>query len=204
MKHLKYFESVTETQRLRIDSICYAYNIKDYTINSDGKVDVYGDVYLNGRDLKEIPLKFGYVSGDFYCSSNYLSSLRGSPERVGGDFDCRSNQLTSLEGGPKKVRGNFHCYNNEISSLQEGPEEVGGDYDAGHNSGLKTLLGVPKEIGGYFWCSTISLPKEIKDNYRYINEIVKYQNDYNIWRRDGTLDAYRFSDMMKEILEEQK
>jgi len=119
MKHLKYFESVTETQRLRIDSICYAYNIKDYTINSDGKVDVYGDVYLNGRDLKEIPLKFGYVSGNFYCGNNP------------------------------------------------------------------------------------NLPEEIKDNKKYINKIVKYQNDYNIWRRDGSLDKYRFSDMMKEILEEE-
>jgi len=46
------------------------------------------------------------------------------------------------------------------------------------------------------------LPEEILDNMDYINKIVKYQNDYNIWRRDGTLDKYRFSDMMKEILEE--
>jgi len=64
-------------------------------------------------------------------------------------------------------------------------------------------MDAPEEIGGDFYCFRNPLPEEIWDNYKYINKIVKYQNDYNIWRRDGSLDAYRFSDMMKEIMEEE-
>jgi len=70
-----------------------------------------------------------------------------------------------------------------------------------HNK-LTSLIGAPEEIGGYFYCNDNPLPKEILDNYKYINKIVKYQSDYNIWRRDGSLDKYRFSDMMIEIMEE--
>jgi hypothetical protein len=64
-------------------------------------------------------------------------------------------------------------------------------------------MGAPEELGGDFVCYNNALPEEILDNMEYINKIVKYQNDYNIWRRDGTLDKYRFSDMMKEIMEEE-
>jgi hypothetical protein len=66
-------------------------------------------------------------------------------------------------------------------------------------------MDAPEEIGDRFYCGdNPTLPKEIWDNYKYINKIIKYQNDYNIWRRDGSLDKYRFSDMMKEIMEEEK
>jgi len=66
------------------------------------------------------------------------------------------------------------------------------------------LVSAPEEVGGYFYCYYSTLPQEIFDNIRYIRKIIKYQSDYNIWRRDGTLDKYRFSDMMKEILEEEE
>jgi hypothetical protein len=39
MRYLKLFESFEN-----IDSICWKYNIKDYIINSDGSIDVYGHV----------------------------------------------------------------------------------------------------------------------------------------------------------------
>jgi len=156
MKYLKYFESNTD-----IDAICYKYRIRNYTVNPDGTVDVDGKVNLYNRGITKLPLKFGYVSGD---------------------FDCSRNQLTSLEGAPREVGGHFYCSNNELTSL----------------------VGAPEDVGGYFYCYCSTLPEEILDNYRYIYKIVKYQNDYNIWRRDGSLDAYRFSDMMKEIMEEEE
>jgi len=196
MKYLKYFESKTD-----IDAICKKYGIENYTINSDGTVDVNGDVYLNNRGLTKLPLKFGYVSGDFNCEINKLTSLEGSPSEVVGDFYCDDNQLTSLEGCPKKVGGSFDCGYNQLINLEGAPSEVGGDFFCSFNK-LKSLLGAPEEIGGYFYCyNNPNLPEEIKNNPKYINKIVKYQNDYNIWRRDGSLDKYRFSDMMKEILD---
>ena len=218
MKYLKYFESKTD-----IDAICKKYGIENYTINSDGTVDVNWNVYLNGRGLKEMPLKFGYVSGNFFCDYNFLktledapievgagfycydnklTSLEGGPRKVGSDFFCNDNQLTSLEGAPNKVDGSFICSYNQLTSLVGAPEEVGGNFDCINNQ-LTSLVGAPEEVGGYFYCNRNPLPREILDNYKYINKIVKYQSDYNIWRRDGTLDTYRFSDMMKEIMEEE-
>ena len=55
-----------------IHSICKKYEIKDYTINMDGSIDVHNSVYL-----------------------------KGSPKRVFGQyFQCQSNMLTDLEHFP--------------------------------------------------------------------------------------------------------
>jgi hypothetical protein len=32
-----------------------------------------------------------------------------------------------------------------------------------------------------------------------IREIIKNQEDYSIWRRDGTLDKFRFREMIQDI-----
>jgi len=197
MKYLKYFESNSD-----IDAICREYRITNYTVNPDRTVDVDGDVDLSDMGLDKLPLKFGYVSGDFYCFNNKLTSLEGSPEEVGGDFYCENNKLTSLVGAPEEVGGYFDCDDNKLTSLEGAPRKVGRSFDCSYNQ-LTSLIGAPEEISGNFYCNDNTLPKEILDNYKYINKIVKYQNDYNIWRRDGSLDAYRFSDMMKEIMEEE-
>ena len=122
MKYLKYFKESKED----IHSLCKKYDIRNYTINEDGSIDVDGNVYLNGKKLIELPLKFGKVSGHFNCSRetnlipawNQLTSLEGSPREVGGDFHCYRNQLTSLEGSPREVGGDFHCSNNQLESLE--------------------------------------------------------------------------------------
>ena len=187
-------------------------------------MDVDGDVDLYEKRLTKLPLKFGYVSGNFHCGNNGLTSLEGAPKEVGGYFVCyfNNNKLTSLEGAPRKVGGDFACNDNKLTSLKGAPSEVGGNFDCSGNkltslvgapeevgvyfwcshNKLTSLIGAPEEIGGYFYCNDNPLPKEILDNYKYINKIVKYQSDYNIWRRDGSLDKYRFSDMMIEIMEE--
>jgi hypothetical protein len=71
-----------------------------WTRRADGKVDVKGDVDLSGLGLEELPVKFGKVSGSFYCTENQLTTLEGSPEIVDGNFYCAENKLTTLEGGP--------------------------------------------------------------------------------------------------------
>jgi len=71
MKNLKLFESFED-----IDSICSEYNITNYTINN-GLVDVDGSVNLHKQKLTKLPLKFGKVTGGFFCSNNKLTSLEG-------------------------------------------------------------------------------------------------------------------------------
>jgi hypothetical protein len=62
MKYLKYFGIKSNVDdKPNIDSICRKYNIKNYTINPDGTVDVDGKVYLNYQKLTKLPLKFGYT-----------------------------------------------------------------------------------------------------------------------------------------------
>ena len=66
MKYIKYFENTTYTTKDLLDR----YDIKNYTINEDGIVDVDGDVFLDHRGLSKLPVKFGKVTGSFYCSRN--------------------------------------------------------------------------------------------------------------------------------------
>jgi len=174
MKHLKLFEAFED-----IDSICKKYNIKNYTINADGLVDVNGDVDLYNKKLTKLPLKFGKVTGGFYCSYNQLTTLEGSPREVGGNFNCNNNnKLATLEGSPREVGGYFYCSYNQLTTLEGGPREVGGDFFCDDNQ-LITLEGSPKEVGGDFFCINNQLttlegsPKEVGGNFDcYNNQLI--------------------------------
>ena len=69
--------------------------VENYSIADDGVVDVNGTVDISFKKLKEIPVQFGLVKGDFNCSNNKLESLKGSPQTVGVSFFCHENRLTS-------------------------------------------------------------------------------------------------------------
>jgi hypothetical protein len=97
MKHLKLFENFESD----VESICKEFNITNWTMNTDGTVDVDGDVYMQNNGLSKIPIKFGKVTGHFRCDFNYLSALEGAPYEVGGVFNCANNKLTHLKGGTK-------------------------------------------------------------------------------------------------------
>jgi hypothetical protein len=96
------------------------------------------------------------VGGDFACSSNNLTSLKGAPQQVGGDFACSDNTLTSLKGAPQKVGGTFYCSDNTLTSLKGAPQKVGGGFDCTRNN-LASLEGAPQKVGGYFKCSSNDL-----------------------------------------------
>ena len=97
-----------------IEQICNECGITNYTVNPDGSVDVKGSVNLSHKNLNRLPLKFGKVSGNFYCYSNQLTKLEGCPTEVRGYFYCYSNKLTTLEGGPTEVSGGFVCSHNPL------------------------------------------------------------------------------------------
>ena len=144
MKLFKWSDFLNESLE-DIDSICKEYGIENYILK-DGLVHVDGDVCLSGRRLTKLPLKFGEVSGYFYCSINKLTSLEGAPTRVGGDFYCYANRLTSLEGAPSRVVGNFYCSDNRLTSLEGAPEVVERGFYCSENN-LTTLKGGPKVRG---------------------------------------------------------
>ena len=119
MKYLRLFESFED-----IDEICKKYWIKNYTINTDGSIDVDDDVILYNKVLKKLPLKFNKVNGVFNCSGNELKTLEGSPVEVNGDFYCNDNELTSFEFSPKIIRGYLCCENNKIKTFEYFPSSV--------------------------------------------------------------------------------
>ena len=80
-----------------IHDICKKYNIKNYTINPDGSIDVDGDVVML-IFINELPIKFNKVNGNFYCSYNNLSTLKNFPNEVGGETFLYGNPLKSLDG----------------------------------------------------------------------------------------------------------
>ena len=100
-----------QTNNDEIKTWCEEMSIENYTINSKGEIDVDGDVSLTIRNFKELPFKFGEVSGYFDIGNNpNLISLKNCPDFVGGMFNCSfCTKLDSLEGCPKEVGGNFWC-----------------------------------------------------------------------------------------------
>ncbi len=103
-----------------IHKICIEYNITNYTINTDGSIDVNNNVKLSHKNLNKIPLQFRNVSGFFDVYNNNLTSLKGSPIKC-GYFNCSRNLLTSLEYGPKEVIFQYDCYHNLLKNLQHSP-----------------------------------------------------------------------------------
>ena len=94
-----------------IEAWCEEMEIENYTINSQGEIDVNGDVWLVNKDFKELPYKFGKVNGYFDMGNNpNLTSLKNCPNYIGGYFSCRKcTSLDSLEGCPKEVGSDFYC-----------------------------------------------------------------------------------------------
>lgn len=134
--------------------------------NSNGSYDIDGDIDLKDfQDFIEdgkLIVKFGKVSGNFYCRSIHLArrqlkdltSLEGCPVEVGGDFKCSyCDGLTSLAGAPKKVGKDFECEScKNLKSLVGGPSKVGGSYKCSFCESLKNLEGAPVEVPGNFGC----------------------------------------------------
>jgi hypothetical protein len=178
MKYLKLFEA--KQNESEIAKICKKYSIKNWTINSDGLVDVDGNVILAERNLVSLPLRFGKINGDFSCRDNDLTSLKGSPYEVTSDFLCQRNNLTSLKGCPKSVGVDFWCYENELTSLEGGPSFVGNDYYCEKNN-LQTLKGAPRKIFGFFDCNNNKLtslqygPDEVDDFSCWSNKLTSMQ-----------------------------
>ena len=118
-----------------IEDWCEDMGIENYIINDKGEIDVEGTegVWLNNKDIKELPYKFGKVGGYFSLSDNKnLTSLKNCPYFVGGSFDVYGcSQLSSLEGCPKEVEMNFYCRNckrkftqKEVMSLCKGKGSI--------------------------------------------------------------------------------
>ena len=186
MKLFRYKNFIKESKE-DIDSICKNFGIRNYTINEDSTIDVDGDVDLRNKGLTKLPLKFGKVSGDFYCQYNQLTSLSGDPLSVGGYFDCSFNQLKSLSGAPLSVGGNFYCSYNQLKSLDGISRRISGGIYCRNNQ-LRDVKGVKDGWLGGFDVYGNPVHKIFKlfpkDKW---DEVIEILNEYEVIRDDGNL-----------------
>lgn len=112
---------ITQDEIDNIRMLCLKYDIRRYSINDDGSIDVGNHVDLSKNKLTELPLKFNRVIGNFMCGANLLTTLKGAPSYVSGYFNCNNNKLTSLKGGPIRVGGYYSCVKNKLASLDYAP-----------------------------------------------------------------------------------
>lgn len=115
MKYLDNYKIFENSANLTQEQIDF---LEDFTrgkwnINPDtGLIDVRGNFDCDRMDLNDFKgLKFGKVTGYFYCDSNNLKTLDGSPREVGVEFWCQRNPLISLEEAPLKIEEYFVLYN---------------------------------------------------------------------------------------------
>ena len=161
MKYLKQFSLFESTEEIPLKKSQLAFlnkYLKDvkWTWNWEtNSVDVEGDVSIQqkGRysQMRNIPVQFGVVTGQFSLYEMNLISLKGSPRIVGGGFSCVSCNLTSLEGGPVEV-GDFNCGHNQITSLLGAPRKVLKGRFCCYSNQLTSLEGAPEYVAGYFDC----------------------------------------------------
>ncbi|MBS0895234.1 hypothetical protein JK211_14545 [Tatumella sp. JGM130] len=194
------------------------FEVKNYVINKNLIIDVYGDVVLCRRQLTELPFKFGKIYGffnidfnkirtlrncpeeiygSFYCSSNLLKDLKYSPKIINGDFHCYYNRLTSLEGSPKYIKGSFDCSSNQLTSLKYCPNKITGNFNCCGNK-LRSLKHCPEEIYGDFECNGNRIgslkycPKIIKGGFScYSNKI----NEKSLIGFNSHIEGYIVSDV---------
>jgi hypothetical protein len=130
-----------------IEEFCSECNIKNYTINSDGSIDVDGNVVIKHKYISELPVKFNIINGDFTCSSNeILTTLKGCPEKVDSFCSITHNNITSLEYAPKEVYG-FDCSHNNLTTFKGCPKIIKGEFAA---LGYTDLVNETKYILGSF------------------------------------------------------
>jgi len=137
----------------------------------DGVYDILGDVDFGDLGLSsllevtallkeltssKISVRIRKVQGNFNCSDNNLTDLKGAPEYVKENFKCYSNKLGTLEGAPKYVGGHFWCDRNNLKNLIGAPQYIGKGFYCSFNQ-LVSLEGAPKRVEGGFDCSTNQL-----------------------------------------------
>ena len=190
MKHLRKFSLLESDQTLSTEQIAFLnkHVQGSWSINPEtGLVDVDGHFHCNNLELKSFHgIRFGEVTGDFYCNDNQLVTLEGGPEKVGGDFSCSRNQLVSLEGAPEKIDKDFYCNRNQLVTLEGGPKKIAGNFYCGRNQ-LVTLEGAPEKVGGDFYCHSnrlVSLegaPKECGGDFYCQGNPVSEESLLAIW-----------------------
>ena len=193
---IRLFEQFNNEQEIR--DICKEYNIENYTINSDGSIDVDGDVDLTYYNLTKLPLKFNRVSGNFWCNDNQLTSLEGCPKEVSKTLYCYNNRLTSLVGCPEIIGDGFYCSFNYLTTLEGISKIIDGDLDLDDNS-IEVIDRSVIVTGDINIRSTHMSHKIKRLTQHELRILFEHGVDYNIFDKDGSVNDSRLERMFKDF-----
>lgn len=161
---------ISQEEMSDIYALCLKHGIQNFSINSDGSIDVRGDVNLRAESLDWLPIKFNVVDGFFDVSNNKIYDFHNFPKEVKGDLLVMVNYFTSLEGFDTKVGGSIMFSNNRLQSVKGLPNEIHGSLDLSENS-IVFLDGIPNIIHGYL---------DISSNYIQTLKVFPQQIDGSI------------------------
>lgn len=139
---------ISQDEMNHIHELCGQNGIKNYSINSDGSVDVHGDVNLRGDDLEWLPIPFNIVHGSFDISNNRIYEFHNFPKEIKSDLLAMQNMFESFSGFETKVGGSIIFSNNRIRSVKGLPNEIYGALDLSENN-IVFMDGIPNIIHGY-------------------------------------------------------
>lgn len=76
--------------------------IEKVSLDSEGRVDVVGDIYFldpiqKGTITKQLPMRFGRVEGSFVARGLDLITLEGSPYFVGQTFNVMISKISHMD-----------------------------------------------------------------------------------------------------------
>ena len=119
-----FFDNLGIVEETQIIDWLESHKIRNYTLNNDLSIDVYGKVEIY-EDLPE------------YIQFNNIYD----------DFTVLFENVTSMKGFPKYVEKSFFISNTKIEILDNCPEEVN-DFEIILNKKLKKIESLPKKING--------------------------------------------------------
>jgi len=130
-------EKWLEEQRITEYEIFLGSGIKQFLVNVNKKVNI------SNLKLKEIPVKFHTVMGNFDCSMNFLTTLENIPTALHGKlFCCFNKKMTSLKSISKRIE---YCEEMDFTGTPITHDIMG----LLMISGLKKVIGLPEDITKY-------------------------------------------------------
>lgn len=128
-----------------IEEVLNKYNIKNYTINKDGSVNLTSDVSFFNKDIDKIPFNIKSSTGIIDFSYNNLTSLEGCPEVAHSIFFSR-NKIKEIDCVPMESKL-LSLSNNEIEELNFPEGFNSGEIILRHNK-IYDLKGIPSSFNG--------------------------------------------------------
>lgn len=189
------FDSYDDFAKI-LDRMYYDSNFPVVIFNSDGTLDVYGNIVV--ANVVKFP---------DYVYFNEIHAVNTRHVNKKGNFEFRNCKFRELpEGTPEKIDGNFVLFNcSNLESIYNSPKDIEANFNIHMCSNLEDYTNVIKHLGGSaFVLSNISttaadiLSSSIF-NQKISEEVQERINEGIIHKNFNTLNEAFDSDILKRL-----